>query len=58
MIIHIKDLNGHELVLQQGPALGLQITLTLNDGSDPTIIELQFDQPTANTLESAIGFFS
>jgi hypothetical protein len=60
MQVHIKDMNGHELVIRRpyGSNYGMEVVLTLNDGSDPTHIQLMFDQETAGTLESAIGFFT
>lgn len=60
MKIQITDMNGHQLEFKRphGMKFALEINLTLNDGSDPTQIQLQFDQQTIRTLEAAIGFFS
>jgi len=60
MQVHITDLNGHQLVLRRSPAIirGMTILITLNDGSDPTEIQLEFDQETLETLGKAIDILS
>jgi len=60
MFFTILDMNGHELMIRrpQGMNFGLEVMLTLNDGSDPTEIQLMFDDPQKEALGKVIDFFS